>query len=127
MYFMRGNIFVYIFPLNGSICQYKSSLQLEINNDNGVLSGMFSLRKKIEDVVLRAETLAPAALELEEAIHIKHEEMIRQSNLWDDLAKSNEVLIKLANSSRVVDDLKSLRYKVMFYAYHFCWNLTSFG
>lgn len=77
---------------------------------------MFSLRKKIEDVVLRAETLAPAALELEEAIRIKHEETIRQSILWDDLAKSNEVLIKLADSSRVVDALKDLRYKVMFYA-----------
>ncbi|KAA8518076.1 hypothetical protein F0562_015550 [Nyssa sinensis] len=29
--------------------------------------GMFSLKKKIEDTVLRAEMLAPAALELEEA------------------------------------------------------------
>lgn len=73
--------------------------------------GLFSLRQKIENVVLRAETLAPAALELEEARHIKHEETMRQSNLWDDPAKSNEVLVKLADSSRVVDALKDVRYK----------------
>ncbi|GMQ07129.1 hypothetical protein CsSME_00051460 [Camellia sinensis var. sinensis] len=35
--------------------------------------GMFSLRKKIEDAVLRAETLAPTSLELEEASCIKLE------------------------------------------------------
>ncbi|KAK9289867.1 hypothetical protein L1049_008028 [Liquidambar formosana] len=73
--------------------------------------GMFSLRKKIEDAVLRAELLAPSALELEEASQIKQEEMIREYNLWDDLAKSNEILVKLAGSAKVVDALKDLTYK----------------
>ncbi|XP_052176886.1 peptide chain release factor PrfB3, chloroplastic isoform X2 [Diospyros lotus] len=73
--------------------------------------GMFSLRKKIEDAVLQAETLAPTALDLEEARRIKQEETIRQYNLWDDLAKSNEILLKLADSSKMVDALKDLRYK----------------
>ncbi|KAL6997563.1 hypothetical protein U1Q18_007690 [Sarracenia purpurea var. burkii] len=74
-------------------------------------AGMFSLRKKIEDAVFRAETLAPTALELEEARHIKQEQMIHQYNLWDDLSKSNEILVNLADSSEVVDALKDLRYK----------------
>ncbi|XP_058210815.1 peptide chain release factor PrfB3, chloroplastic [Rhododendron vialii] len=95
-------------PLSSTV---RASLSMEDKDKFYKELGMFSLRKKIEDVVLRAETLAPAALELEEAIHIKHEEMIRQSNLWDDPAKSNEVLIKLADSSRVVDALKDLCYK----------------
>ncbi|PIN21037.1 Mitochondrial polypeptide chain release factor [Handroanthus impetiginosus] len=73
--------------------------------------GLFSLRKRIEDSVLRAETLAPAALELEEAKHINQEEVIRDCDLWDDLSKSNEVLNKLADSAKVVDTLRDLKYK----------------
>lgn len=73
--------------------------------------GMFSLRKKIEDSVNRAEMLAPTALELEESRRIKQEEVIREYDLWDDLAKSNEILIKLADSAKVVDALKDLTYK----------------
>ncbi|KAF8395755.1 hypothetical protein HHK36_019706 [Tetracentron sinense] len=76
-----------------------------------ILLGLFSIRKKIEDAVLRAETLAPTALELEEARRIKQEEMIREYNLWDDLAKSNEILVGLADSTKVIDALKDLRYK----------------
>lgn len=59
--------------------------------------------------------LAPAALELEEARRIRQEEMIRKYNLWDDVIKSNEILVKLADSSKVVDTLKDLTYKVMCY------------
>lgn len=97
-------------------CQFQSSTirasqPMEDKNKVYKELGMFSLRKKIEDAVLRAETLAPTALELEEASCIKLEEMIRQYNLWDDLAKSNEILVKLADSSKVVDALKDLRYK----------------
>ncbi|KAJ7976714.1 putative Peptide chain release factor [Quillaja saponaria] len=73
--------------------------------------GLFSLKKKIEDAILRAEMLAPIALEIEEARWIKQEEMIRDSNLWDDPAKSDEILEKLADSAKVVDALKDLRYK----------------
>lgn len=73
--------------------------------------GLFSLRKKIEDAIQRAERLAPTALELEEAKQIKQEEMIRQYNLWDDLTESNEMLGKLAGSAKVVDALKDLTYK----------------
>ena len=71
------------------------------------------MKKKIEDVILRAEMLAPTALELEEAKRIKQEEMIRDYDLWDDPAKSNEILVKLADSVKVVDALKDLKYKVM--------------
>lgn len=74
--------------------------------------GMFSLRKRIEDSVLRAEMLGPSALEIEEANHINQEEVIREYDLWDDLAKSNDVLIKLADSAKVVDTLRDLKYKV---------------
>ena len=57
--------------------------------------------------------LAPTALELEEAKRIKQEEMIRDYDLWDDPAKSNEILVKLADSVKVVEALKDLKYKVM--------------
>lgn len=83
--------------------------------------GLFSLRKKIEGVVLQADMLAPAALELEEASRIRQEEMIRKYNLWDDVTKSNEILVKLADSSKVVDTLKDLTYKVM------CYSLVGFN
>ncbi|CAK9153535.1 unnamed protein product [Ilex paraguariensis] len=73
--------------------------------------GMFSLRKKIEDSVLRAEMLAPMALELEEARCVKQEEIIHQYSLWDDLTKSNEILVKLADSAKMVDALKDLKFK----------------
>ncbi|KAL7587634.1 peptide chain release factor PrfB3, chloroplastic isoform X1 [Lactuca sativa] len=74
--------------------------------------GMFSLRKKIEDSVNRAELLGLTALEFEEARQIKQEEMIREYDLWDDLAKTSDILIKLADSAKVVDALKDLTYKV---------------
>ncbi|XP_022766619.1 peptide chain release factor PrfB3, chloroplastic [Durio zibethinus] len=73
--------------------------------------GLFSLKKKIEDVILRAEMLAPTALDVEEARRIKQEEMIRDYDLWDDPAKSNEILVKLADSVKVVEALKDLKYK----------------
>lgn len=73
---------------------------------------MFSLKKKIEDSVNRAEMVAPAALEVEEAKRIRQEEMIHEYDLWDDLAKSNEILVELADSAKVVDALKDLKYKV---------------
>lgn len=78
-----------------------------------VCVGMFSLRKKIEDSVNRAELLGLTALEFEEARQIKQEEMIREYDLWDDLAKTSDILIKLADSAKVVDALKDLTYKVM--------------
>ncbi|XP_039028428.1 peptide chain release factor PrfB3, chloroplastic-like isoform X2 [Hibiscus syriacus] len=65
----------------------------------------------IEDVILRAEMLAPTALELEESRRIKQEEMVRDYDLWNDPAKSNEILVKLADSVKVVDALKDLKYK----------------
>lgn len=70
------------------------------------------MKKKIEDTVLRAEMLAPLALELEEARRNKQEQQIRDYNLWDDTAKSSEILAKLADSAKVVDALKDLTYKV---------------
>ncbi|KAL3533687.1 hypothetical protein ACH5RR_007208 [Cinchona calisaya] len=84
-------------------------------NDNNNYSykqlGMLALRKKIEDSILSAEILAPTAIELEDAKRIKQEEVIRECNLWDDLAQANEVLVNLAECNKVVDSLKDLRYK----------------
>ncbi|KAK6124746.1 hypothetical protein DH2020_041512 [Rehmannia glutinosa] len=75
--------------------------------------GMFSFRKRIEDSILRAEMLAPTALELEEAKHVNQEEVIRDYDLWDDLSRSNEILLKLAESAKVVDNLRDLKYKLL--------------
>ncbi|XP_073305996.1 peptide chain release factor PrfB3, chloroplastic isoform X2 [Primulina huaijiensis] len=72
---------------------------------------MFSLRKRIEDSVLRAEMLAPTALEVEEAKCVNQEEVVRDYDLWDDIGKSNEILIKLADSVKVVDALRDIKYK----------------
>lgn len=74
--------------------------------------GLFALRKKIEDTVLRAEALAPTALEFEEARRIRREESIRGCDLWDDPVNSSQVLVQLADSAKVVDSLKDLTYKV---------------
>lgn len=84
------------------------------------LKGLFSLKKKIEDAVIRAEMLAPSALELEEAKRIKQEEMIHESNLWDDPVKSDKILVKFADIAKVVDALKDLTYKVMHIYYLPC-------
>lgn len=78
------------------------------------VSGLFSLKKKIKDVVLKAEMLAPDALELEEEQWIKQEETMRYYDLWDDPAKSDEILLKLADRAKAVDSLKDLKYKVLF-------------
>ncbi|XP_073157250.1 peptide chain release factor PrfB3, chloroplastic isoform X2 [Henckelia pumila] len=72
---------------------------------------MFSLRKRIEDSVLRAEMLVPTALEVEEAKRVNQEEVVRDYDLWDDIGKSNEILIKLADSVKVVDALRDIKYK----------------
>jgi hypothetical protein len=85
-------------------------------------SGLFSLRRKIEDTVTRADMYASTALEMEEASWIKQEEMVRDSDLWDDPTKSNDILVKLANSAKVVDSLKDLKYKVIFCSHHFQLN-----
>ncbi|XP_062118404.1 peptide chain release factor PrfB3, chloroplastic-like [Humulus lupulus] len=74
--------------------------------------GLFALKRKIEEAVLRVEMLAPAALEHEEAKRNKQEEMIWAYDLWDDPAKSDVILAKLADSAKVVDALKDLTYKV---------------
>uniref|UniRef100_A0A2P2JME8 Uncharacterized protein MANES_09G016400 n=1 Tax=Rhizophora mucronata TaxID=61149 RepID=A0A2P2JME8_RHIMU len=77
--------------------------------------GLFSKKRVIEDAVLRAKMLAPTALELEEGIRIKLEEMVRQSNLWHDPDKSHEILVKLADSAKAVAALKDIKYKVTYY------------
>ncbi|KAF3772736.1 Peptide chain release factor [Nymphaea thermarum] len=73
--------------------------------------GLFSLRKKIEDIVVRAETIAPTALELEQVRQIKQEEMVRRYNLWDDPDKSSEILLALGDSNDAVCFLKELKYQ----------------
>lgn len=91
----------------------RASQKHSMDDKNNVYKqlGLFSLKKNIEDTVLRAEMLAPTALEHEEARRIKQEEMIHECNLWEDPAKSNEILIKLAGSAKAIDALKDLKYK----------------
>jgi len=45
--------------------------------------------------------------------------MVRDFDMWDDPAKSSDVLVKLANSAKVVDSLKDMKYKVMICFYQF--------
>ena len=71
------------------------------------------MKKRIEDAVIRVETTASSALELEEARRIKQEEVLRKCNLWDNLIKSHETLSALADAIRVVNHLKDLRFKVI--------------
>ncbi|KAL0404860.1 UNVERIFIED_CONTAM: Peptide chain release factor PrfB3, chloroplastic [Sesamum radiatum] len=73
--------------------------------------GKINVLREIEDSILRAQMLAPTALELEEEKHVNQEEVVRDYDLWDDLSKSNEILIKLADSAKVVDTLRDLKYK----------------
>lgn len=80
---------------------------------------MYSLKKKIEDVVSHADMIAPTALEMEETRRIKKEEVLRKHSLWDDLAKSDECFSSLADSVRLVNDLKDLQHKVHV---DFCWH-----
>ncbi|KAM7260220.1 hypothetical protein ACFE04_015961 [Oxalis oulophora] len=84
-----------------------ASLSSELN----FFAGLFSMRKKIEDAVLQAESLALTAIENEEVERIKQEEMIRDYNPWDDTVKSHEILAKLADIAKVVDGLKDVKYK----------------
>ncbi|KAF5181308.1 Peptide chain release factor prfb3 protein [Thalictrum thalictroides] len=87
----------------------RASYSMEDKNKKEL--GLFSLRRKIDDAVLRAETLGPMALEFEEASQIKQEEVLHHYDLWDDVARSNEILTDLADTTKVVDNLKDLRYK----------------
>lgn len=84
-----------------------------------IWSGLFSLRRKIEDAVLHAEMFASTALEMEEAMWTKQEEIVRDFDLWDDPAKSNDILVKLANSAKAVASLKDVRYKVVFCSHQY--------
>ncbi|KAK3427646.1 hypothetical protein EUGRSUZ_F03826 [Eucalyptus grandis] len=72
---------------------------------------LFSLKRKIEDAVQRTEKMAPTALQIEEAKWIKLDGLIRDYDLWDDPAKSYDVLVKLADMARAVDALRDLTYK----------------
>lgn len=74
--------------------------------------GMFSLRKRIKDSVLLAEMLTTRALEHEVANHIGQGEVVQDFNMWDNLSESNELLMKLADSAKVVDSLQDIKYKV---------------
>ncbi|CAK8569411.1 unnamed protein product [Lathyrus sativus] len=97
------------------LCSFKIRACHPINNnikDIYKQVGLFSLGRKIEDTVIRAELYASTALEMEEASWIKQEKMMRDSDLWDDPTKSNDILVNLANSAKVIDSLKDLRYKV---------------
>lgn len=68
---------------------------------------------------------ASTALEMEHARWIKQEAVVRDSDLWDDPAKSNDILVKLANSAKAVDSLKDLRYKVVFCSHQFRLNFDN--
>ncbi|CAH2063870.1 unnamed protein product [Thlaspi arvense] len=95
----------------GILSLFLSRIPLEIVIEADEFFGLFSLKKKIKDVVLKAEMLAPNALEHEEEQWIKQEETMRYYDLWDDPAKSDEILLKLADRAKAVDSLKDLKYK----------------
>lgn len=99
-------------PLYSSTVRASNSPHDDDKNKVYKQLGLFALKRKIEDAVIRAEMLAPVALEAEEASRNKQEELIRAYDLWDDPSKSNEILAKLADSAKVVDALKDLTYKV---------------
>ncbi|MQM13587.1 hypothetical protein Taro_046511 [Colocasia esculenta] len=73
--------------------------------------GYFSLKKKIEDAVVRAQVIASTALKVEEARRIALEDGFQQYNLWDDIKKSTDSLRRLSTATKVVDALKDLQYK----------------
>ncbi|XP_030525729.2 peptide chain release factor PrfB3, chloroplastic [Rhodamnia argentea] len=73
--------------------------------------GLFALKKKIEDAVQRTEMMAPTALQIEEARWVKLDGLIRDYDLWDDPAKTNDALVKLADIASAVDALRDLTYK----------------
>ncbi|TVU19140.1 hypothetical protein EJB05_35275, partial [Eragrostis curvula] len=101
-------------PRVGRLAVRAAALQADGRGDGAAVYkelGLYSLRKRIEDTVVRVETTASSALELEEARRIKQEEVLRQRNLWDNPAKSHETLSDLADAIRVVDHLKDLCYK----------------
>lgn len=77
--------------------------------------GFFSFKKKIEDAVARAQMIASAALEAEEARRIEQEEVLLRYNLWDDPTRSSESLRRLSNATKTVNALKDLQYKVLCY------------
>lgn len=79
---------------------------------NCLFAGLFSLKKKIDDAVLRAERFGPSALELEQSKCIQQEEMIQDNNPWNDLAASSQIFLNLAATAKLVDALKDLKYKV---------------
>ncbi|XP_020585874.1 peptide chain release factor PrfB3, chloroplastic isoform X2 [Phalaenopsis equestris] len=74
--------------------------------------GLFSLKKKIEETVNRAEMMAPGAMKFEEERRIKQEEVLRECNLWDDdITSSNESLSAFADSIKAVNNLKDMWHK----------------
>ncbi|XP_065855251.1 peptide chain release factor PrfB3, chloroplastic isoform X1 [Euphorbia lathyris] len=95
-----------------SCSRIRASSSTEDENKLYKQLGLFSLKKKIEDAVLRAEMSAPTALELEETRRMKQEEVMREFDLWDDPVKFNEILGGLADSVKLVDSLRDLKYKV---------------
>lgn len=61
----------------------------------------------------RVDDAAPEALKFEQERKIKQEEMLYQSNLWDDLNISDNSLSALADTAKVVESLRDLQYKVL--------------
>ncbi|KAJ4845287.1 hypothetical protein Tsubulata_015097 [Turnera subulata] len=98
-------------PVHCSTTTPAPSHSMDTKNHAYKQLGLFSLKKKIEDTIAQAEMLEPA-LELEQARCVKQETNIRGCNLWNDPVKSNEILGKLADSVKVVDALKDLKYKL---------------
>ena len=51
--------------------------------------------------------------------------MVWDFDMWNDPAKSNDILVKLENSAKVVDSLRDLKYKVMLCSHQFHLNFGS--
>ncbi|KAK8928264.1 hypothetical protein KSP39_PZI017585 [Platanthera zijinensis] len=96
-----------------STCSFRTAQSIERRNSKFYKElGLFSLKKKIENTVKRAEMIAHAAMELEEERKIKQEVALRTCNLWDnDISTSIESLTDLADNIKLVNDLKEVLHK----------------
>ncbi|KAG0496744.1 hypothetical protein HPP92_001435 [Vanilla planifolia] len=95
-----------------SSCRIRSASSMEDRKSMYKELGLFSVKKKIDDVIYRAEMIAPVAVELEEERRIKQEESLCRCNLWNsDITISNESLITLADAIKMVNDLKDVQHK----------------
>eukprot|EP01018_Ginkgo_biloba_P030917 Gb_04252 [translate_table: standard] len=96
-------------PKDGVLCRALEWTREQADPFNSL--GFYALRKDVEDVAKRVEAMALVGLEQEEAILTDLEHRAAENNLWDDLVRAQETLLKLADSEENIALLKDLRFK----------------